>query len=411
MSAPNDTTLVVHYDTAIANVLPQLSQFWILPQHVWSKYTGNDGKDLKSYQPEQHLPTVAGGPYVVSKYASKGTTVFKPNPYFYGPKSHADAVVLTYYTNATTMIADLNAGSLDFVDQVPYNAVSLVKSNNKYSVYAAPSDEVTDITFNSNPLKKKNRELLNPDVREALEYATDRAQIVSVVYAGYAKPWANMLSRLSGEWVDPSIQPLPFDVAKANEMLDALGYRRGSDGIRVVPATSGAYAQPAHKMEYDLMVPGTLDFNGDRTFQIIANGWLKAGVKIHEVAGGDTSQSYGYETAESYTKFDLAIWDWTEYIDPDFEMSYMTRAQWFSWSDTGYNNPQFNRWYLQQATLTDPAERRALIFKMERQIASDRPYIQLVTEDLVTASNKDWTGFSPSLNSYCKCYYTAPHRT
>ncbi len=47
---------------------------------------------------------------------------------------------------------------------------------------------------------------------------------------------------------------------------------------------------------------------------------------------------------------------------------------------------------------------------MEAEIAHDRPYIQLVDEDLVTANDKAWTGFYPDLNAYCKCYYTSPTR-
>jgi peptide/nickel transport system substrate-binding protein len=411
MSDPNPTTVVVHYDKAIANVLPQLEQFWVLPEHVWGKETGNDGKNLKGYQPENHLPTVTGGPYVISQYAPKGTTVYKPNPNFYGPKSHAAAIAMTYYTNPTTMIGDMNAGNLDFVDQVPFNAVQSVKGDSRYTVYNAPSSEVTNITFNSNPLKAKNRELLDPQVREALEYATDRNQIVQVVFSGYAKPWANILSVQSGPWLDPSIQPLPYSVDKANQILDSLGYKRGSNGIREVPATTGKYAQPAHEMAYDLMVPSSLDFNGDRQFQILQADWAKVGVKLTEYPGGDASAAYAYETASNYTKFDLATWDWAEYIDPDSQMSYMTKAQWFSWSDTGYNNPQFNEWYKEQATLINPTERKALIFKMEQQLAHNRPYIQLVNEDLVTASTTKWTGFLPQLNAYCKCYYTSPHQT
>ena len=131
-------------------------------------------------------------------------------------------------------------------------------------------------------------------------------------------------------------------------------------------------------------------------------------MKLHEVAGGDSSASYGYETAGNYTKFDLAMWDWAEYIDPDAQMSYMTKAQWLSWNDTGYNNPQFDQWYKQQATLLNFKDRQALIFKMEQQIAKDRPYIQLVNEDLVTASTKGWTAFEPDLNAYCKCYLHKP---
>ena len=48
---------------------------------------------------------------------------------------------------------------------------------------------------------------------------------------------------------------------------------------------------------------------------------------------------------------------------------------------------------------------------MEAEVAHDRPYIQLVNEDLVTANDKPWTGFHPELTRYCKCYYTSPHQT
>ncbi len=319
---------------------------------------------------------------------------------------------MTYYTNSTSMIADLDSGNIDFADQVPFNAISSLKKDSRFEVQSVPTSEVTNITINSNPLKAKNRELLDPKVREALEYATDRNSIVKVIFAGYAKPWANMLSYESGPfWLNPAIKPLPFDPGKANEILDSLGYARGPGGIRVAPATTGRFAQPAHKMEYSVIVPDSLDFNGDRQFQIIADDWAKIGIKLHEIAGGDSGQAYGIETAAHYTKFDFATWDWAEYVDPDTQLSYMTRGQWYSWSDTGYNNPTFDKQYLQQGTLTNPKERQALVWKMEAEVAHDRPYIQLVNELLVTANDKAWTGFYPDLNGYCKCYYTSPHQT
>ncbi len=59
----------------------------------------------------------------MKSYAKKGTTVLIPDQNFWGPPSHADAIALTYYTNADSMIADLKQGNLDWVDQVPFNAV------------------------------------------------------------------------------------------------------------------------------------------------------------------------------------------------------------------------------------------------------------------------------------------------
>jgi peptide/nickel transport system substrate-binding protein len=413
-TAPNPTTVVITYKKPIGNVLAQLEQFFILPEHVWDKYTGGKGADLKTYLPQQHLPTVAGGPYVITQYQEHGTTVFKPNPHFYGPKSNAEAVTLTYYTNPTSMVADLEAGNLDFVDQVPFSAAKTLAGDSSLVVQVGSSDEVTNITFNSNPLKPKNRELLNPKVREALEYATPRQQIVNVVFNGFAKPWANLISEqsVSAGWVDPSVKPLPYDPSKADQILNSLGYTMGSGGIREVPATTGKYAQAAHPMSYQIMVPSTLDFDGNRQFLILQAAYKKIGVNLSELPGGDSSQAYSIETAPNgkYLNFDMATWDWAGYIDPNFMLSVLTKAQWNSWSDTGFDNPQYDAWYTQQSTMVNQTQRRKLVWKMERFIAAQRPYIQLVNEQLVTAHDKQWTGFLPELGAYCKCYYTSPHQ-
>jgi ABC-type transport system substrate-binding protein len=36
---------------------------------------------------------------------------------------------------------------------------------------------------------------------------------------------------------NPNIQPLPFDLAKANQILDSLGYAKGPNGIRMAGGT------------------------------------------------------------------------------------------------------------------------------------------------------------------------------
>jgi peptide/nickel transport system substrate-binding protein len=412
-SAPNRNTLVITYSHPVAPALANLEQFFILPKHVWAKHVGNNGKDLKAFLPEQHLPMVSGGPYTITQYQEKGTTVFRRNPYFYGPRSNAAAVTLTYYTNSTSMVADLTGGNLDFVDAVPYTAGSELKHQPGISLNAQPGDEVTNLGFNSNPKKTKNRELLSPTVKEALEYATPRQQIVNVVFRGYAHPWANIMSAWSAPsgWINPAVKPLPYDPAKAGQILDSLGYTRGPGGVRVVPATSGAYAQPAHQMSYKVIVPDDLDYNGDRQFQILAAAYAKIGVKLNEVSGGDGSQAYTMIVAPDakYLSADMYTWYWHPYIDPNFNLSVVTRAQWDDNSDTGMNDPRYDRWYAQQSTLVNFKQRQALVWKMEAYLAQQRPYIQLINNDMLTAHRNAWTGFQPNLWGYCKCYYTDPH--
>lgn len=410
-TAPNAHTLVITYARPQADPLAQLEVLFILPKHIWEHHVGQKGKGLTAYNPAASLPMVGGGPYYVSQFQEKGTTVFRKNRHFYGPPSHADAVTMTYYTNPTSMVADLEAGNVDFIDSMPFSAVGAVKQSKTLAVQLAPSDVVTNITFNSNPAKQKNRELLDPEVKKALEYATPRQQIIDIVFSGYAKPWANLISEQSQQagWVDPAVQPLPYDPAKANRILDSLGYRM-INGTRMVPATTGRYAQPAHPMSYGVIVPDGLGFDADRQFLILQAAYRKIGVHLNEIPGGDTDQAYALETAGAYTKYDMATWSWAGYVDPNYMLGVLTRSQWYSESDTGFDDPTYDRWFAQQGRTINPSARRALVFRMEQFIANQRPYIQLVNEDTVTAHDDSWTGFLPELNGYCKCYYTSPHR-
>ena len=415
--APDPNTVVFHYDKPVGNALAQLTFLYILPKHVWEKYTGNNGKDLKTFLPEDHLPVVSGGPFEVTKYDKKGQTVFKPNPGWWGPKPHVDAVAYVYYTNADSMIADLQSGQISAVDQVPFTAVNAVKKSGQVALDTYPSGEITNITWNSNPYKPQHRELLDPKVKEALSMCVDRQQIIQVVFSGYADLAESLLGNIAKPWQSTDYQPLKFDCAQGNQMLDQLGYKKGSDGTRVAPATTGKYAEPAHKMEYQIMVPNSVDFNGDRAFSIVQEGFANAGVKVTEQSGGDSSAAYAIETDDNcdpatntgYSKFDIALWDWVASPDPDFQLSVVTKAQWCSWSDTGWDNPAYDKMYEEQGTLVKVSDRMDLVHQMDKIIHDNWVYTQLVNEQGIAAYNPKWTGYDAQALGYNYNAFTNPH--
>jgi peptide/nickel transport system substrate-binding protein len=418
-TAPNPTTLVIHYGAPVGNVLAQLEQLFIVPEHVWKQYASTPGgKGLETYHPEQHLPMVTGGAYTIKSYERKGTTVFIPDPNYWGPPSHADAVALTYYTNADSMISDLKQGNLDWVDQVPFDAIKAVSKMKGVKLDIVPGAETTNITWNSNPRKPKNRELLDPRVKQALSMCVNRKQIINVVFQGHASLVSSIVGHIS-PLENPHLPVLKYDCKAANAILDKLGYTRGTNGIRMVPATTGKYAQPAHPMAYDIMTPTSLDFNGNREFQIIQQGFKAAGVKVTQHVGGDSTQAYAYETGSKCdasksigydTGFDIALWDWVGYVDPDFQLSVVTKGQWCSWSDTGWDNPAYDKLYVQQGETVNPAKRRAIVWKMQKIVYDNFLYTQLVNEQLIDAHSTKWTGFDTQVDGYAKQYYTAPHK-
>ena len=166
-------------------------------------------------------------------------------------------------------------------------------------------------------------------------------------------------------------------------------------------------------MKYSIIVPGDLDFSGDRQFEILQQSFAKIGIKVSEVAGGDVSQAYNLITAPNYKYLnaDMATWYWHPYVDPNFNLSVVTKAQWGNYSDTGFDDPKYDAWWSQQAKMIDQKQRQALVWKMEAYLADQRPYIQLVQGAVITAWGSRFTGFEPQLSGYCKCYYTSPRPT
>jgi peptide/nickel transport system substrate-binding protein len=418
-TAPDPATVVINYKAPVGNALAQLEQFFVLPQHVWEQYATGDGKGLKTHHPEQDVDSmVTGGAFTVKSYEKKGTTAFIPDPNYWGEKAHVQAVALTYYTNADSMIADLKGGQVDWVDQVPFNAVDVLKKDSNIQVNQVPGAETTNITWNSNPYKDKNRELLDPQVKKALSMCIDRDKIIEVVFNGYADKVESLPGHIS-LYENKNLGPLEYDCDAGNQMLDQLGYKRGSDGIRVAPATTGKYAQPAHKMEYEIVQPTSLDFNGQRSFDIVKEGFAQAGVDVTLKIGGDSTATYEIETTDhcdpktnsGYTGWDIAMWDWIGYVDPDFMLSVVTKGQWCSWSDTGWDNPDYDALYDKQGTTIDEDERAAIVQQMEQIIYDNFLYTQLTEHQYIDAHTTQWAGIEPNLNAYAKMYWTRVYKT
>ncbi len=418
-TAPNATTLVVNYEAPVGNALWLIAGMPIVPKHVWEPYEKKQsgGKAIKTYRPEGKLPMVTGGAYTIKDYEKKGTTVFIPDPNFYGPKSNADAVALTFYTNSDSMIAELRQGNLDWIDQVPFGAVNAVKKSKGAKVNQWPGGEITNITWNSNSRKPKNRELLDPRVKKALSMCVNRDKMIEVVFGGYATKVESLVGHIS-PLENPNLGPTKYNCGAANTALDKLGYKRGSDRVRVAPATSGKYAQPAHPMKYEIIIPTSLDFNGTRMFEIVKEGFAKLGVTAVLKVGGDATASYALETDEKcdaaksigYSKFDIAMWDWIAGPEPDFQLSVVTKDQWCSWSDTGWDNPAYDKLYEKQGVTVDPAKRKAIIYKMQKMVYDAFVYTQLTNHVALDATSTKWTGFKNPLSAFSKTYYTSPRK-
>jgi peptide/nickel transport system substrate-binding protein len=146
-------------------------------------------------------------------------------------------------------------------------------------------------------------------------------------------------------------------------------------------------------MAYDGIIPTDVQ-SLPRTFQIIQADFAKIGVQLKENAL-DSTAAFNKMAGSNYTYqgFDLAMWDWTALIDPDFMLSVVTCAQWGGWSDSAFCDKHYDKMYSQQQTAATAAKRRQIVWQMQAYLYKHRPYLWLANDDQVSAVSKNWAGF------------------
>jgi peptide/nickel transport system substrate-binding protein len=408
--APNSTTLVLHYAQPVANVLPNLQVIPILPEHVWAPVAGTSGKGLRSYAniPHSGNPVVGGGPFTLVSYQNDQFALFRRNPHWYGPKPHIDGFGIQFFANADALIQAMKTGAIDAIASpagVPPTSVSTLRVPGVH-VYIGPSLTWPDFIINANGHKTQHRELLNPLVRKAFEYAIDRNQIIKTAYLGYAQPGASIIPPATGAWHDPAIHPLPFDLAKANALLNRAGDRMGPNGLRIADG---------HPMSYTVIFASDQTGPGDRAFAIIKTDFKKIGVQISQRTLDATAATVAMD-GPNYTSypFDVAMWAWITLIDPDYMLSVPTCAQWGVLNDSGYCNKTYDHLYQQQGITTNLAARRAIVYRMQQMLYNARGYVVLCYLDTLEAWSSKWAGFAESpqgwFNEFSKATLISVHQ-
>jgi peptide/nickel transport system substrate-binding protein len=408
--APNSTTLVLHYAQPVANVLPNLQVIPILPEHVWAPVAGTSGKGLRSYAnlPHSGNPVVGGGPFTLVSYQNDHFALFRRNPHWYGPRPHIDGFGIQFFANADALIQAMKTGAIDAIASpagVPPTSVITLRVPGVH-VYIGPSLTWPDFIINANGHKTQHRELLNPLVRKALEYAIDRNQIIKTAYLGYAQPGASIIPPATGAWHDPAIHPLPFDLAKANALLNQAGDRMGPNGLRIADG---------HPMSYTVIFASDQTGPGDRAFAIIKTDFKKIGVQISQRTLDATAATVAMD-GPNYTSypFDVAMWAWITLIDPDYMLSVPTCAQWGVLNDSGYCNKTYDHLDQQQGITTNLAARRAIVYRMQQMLYDARGYVVLCYLDTLEAWSSKWAGFAESpqgwFNQFSKASLISVHQ-
>lgn len=119
------------------------------------------------------------------------------------------------------------AGACDVAIDLPREALPALAENPDMAVERAVTPRVHLLQVNA-----ALPQFADPRVRRALHMAIDRRTLAAVAVGDPALAAPQYFSPAVPLWHDPDLETDPCDPAAANGLLDALGWRRGADGVR-----------------------------------------------------------------------------------------------------------------------------------------------------------------------------------
>jgi peptide/nickel transport system substrate-binding protein len=390
VTAPDDTTAVFELSAAD----PIMTHMWvpILPEHVWKNVSE---KDAGTFDNKEMVGT---GAFQLVEQKPGEFIKLKANKSYWGGAPKIDNLIYRIFKNDDAMAQALQKGEIDAVADIGANQFLALKDKPGITTVQATGLSFSELGFNTGAATTDNQPvgdghpaLKDKALRQAIGYAIDQQTIVNKVLRGLGKPGVGVIPPVYTAYkFDPGANARTFDIAKANSLLDAAGYTKGSDGIRVDPKSG-------KKLDFRLF-GRTEDENSKGVVPYIQDWMNQIGIKtkVQFVTDDKLTDIIAHGNYEMFT------WGWGVEPDPGFQLSTFTCDQRDSgtakdpvagWSDSFYCNPAYDALYQQQSNEIDPAKRAELVKQMQQMVYDDAPYIVTYYVDSLEAYRSDkWTG-------------------
>jgi peptide/nickel transport system substrate-binding protein len=386
VTAPDANTVVMTFQTPTPTLLPTIEGTYIVPQHLWA----NVG-DPSKYTNTSPIGT---GPMLFNSFGAQLIS-YKKNPnYWQADKVAVDILNYPVVDSNTTALLKMASHQADWTaifDPAVQSAFVQKDSAHNFSapIPVVPAQIVPNL---KNPL------LSQLAVRQAISAALDRNAMSTSGEAGFEQA-ASPTGLMPGQekYLDASFNgTLPSygaaDPGKADSILSAAGFTKGSDGIY-------ADAQ-GHKLAFKVTVPGDFsDYVAD--LQIAQQNLQAAGIKLdlNKVSDDD------WRSDRASHNFDLIMTGGFfgstpyYYLNPLLNSAFINGTNATNWA--GWKDNQTDQLLHQYATSSDPNTQIQAIQGLTKIMATDLPVITVLDAvQFFEYSTANWTGWPTPNNLY-----------
>ena len=365
----------------------------IIPKHLFETFKGG-----KSREAPANLKPVGTGPYKFVDFKPGDMVRAELNPnYHLANRPFFDQLEMKGGGDAASAArAVIQTGEYDFawnmqvaddilkrLEQGGRGKVDIAVAGNIEHIQFNQTDPWTEVDGERSSAKTKHPFLLDPAVRQAMNLLVDRASIHEQIYGRLGQSTANFLN--APERVRSKNMKWEFSVERANQILDAAGWKRGSDGIR---------AKDGKKLK--LVYQTSINPERQKTQQIVKQAAGRAGIDV-ELKSVTASVFFASDPAnpDTYPHFYTDIQMYTTTMtqpDPQRFMDQFTSWEvsakdnkWQGRNITRWRSDEYDRVWKAAESEMDPVKRAAHFIKMNDLVIQNVVVVPVLWRMVVSA--------------------------
>jgi len=380
MDEPDKFTVVFHLKKPYAAYLPTFfgtagANPCILPKHILGKLPNINSAPYNS-------KPIGIGPFRVAKWVRGDRVELERNPYYWRGQPKLEKIVYRIIPDRNTLQTQIETGEIDMWPYVGVGYYDRLKTMTGITTTHSPGYFYQHLDFNNQRPVFKERA-----VREALRYAIDRPTIREKSNHGLGALQEGPITPVSPLYT--TLPQIPFDLAKANALLDTAGWVRGADGVRAKNGLRLALTLASQT--------GTADL--DQQIELMRSTWQQIGVSI-DVRRYNTAVLFGpYQSGGIlYTgKFDMIFFAWQQTPDGDLSNLYeCNQIPPAGQNDLRYCNPKMDALLRHSKITYDEEARKPITTAIQKQMIDDIPEVVLYIREDIFSFNSDLQNWHPN---------------
>ncbi len=331
---------------------------------------------VKKYGKDFAKNPVGTGPFKFVSWRAGVEVVLERNPGYWN-KSRIPQVRRIIYRPVVedqTRLAQLEAGELDFIVNIPPDDLARLKSDGRFRVQEQAGMHIWYLVMNAQTKPFNDRR-----VRQAVNYAINRKAIVEGILKSTGVLAENYIPPVLWSY-NKNVKGYPYDPQKAKQLLAEAGYPNGLSVTFWVPQSGSGMQQPVTMA------------------QAIQADLAKAGIKA-EIQTFEWGSYLDKVFVPDATKLPgLHEMSWIgDNGDPDnFLYVLLSGLQWppNGFNESFYKSAEVDKLLVQAQQVTDKAKRTEIYMKAQELIMRDAPWVPIDHETQIVVMKRNITNFT-----------------